>query len=889
MAQGIQDLGTVGYLYKTAPDGTTIITTERNTVDGVRAMQQQGTANAPVVAARSAVGKITVSSVASAGSITNIDIAAVNQIGANIVVTSSTASVVATQIATAINAFTPASGDNYTAQAVGAVVSVFSSPASGSAANGLTITVSVTDITIVTTTTAFTNGSSQIGVYDTTFGYRFYINANYNGDAVPTSLTNAVEITEYMTVRGLQSGVMSMSLTVATDALTPVDRSSAISQIITTNQGGAGTDNLEYINPEKFAEGDIIFIRSVSSAQALTIVDASSATVTSTPNIYLTDGNNFVIQSNKVLMLRYTFSNSLGGIFIEMSRSISGGIVTLTRAQLLTLIGASGISVAQTYFVTDVGVAGILLTGTSSNSVSSDGRYLAVNPDYNNVSGDYSGTWYATMVAPTISDLYAYDGVMYSSVTGAVGTSPDGDTTNWLTIPFSDARYVREVDSIGYDLANNFIFYRKDKRGNNVSQSYQNSVALGVNAINYFQWGNDLCTDNIVDASAVYSANQDNQFIRNSFVNGSLWDAVTSATAVVNNNRLNNCPVVGNTYANFSDNVLDYVSISASTGTNFTENILSGCTIASNTTTNITNNTGYLTISSNTGCTINLNSGLKNWTTSIVNNLIALNTNSSLTGNNLIMATIGSNSGVTANFNNLRNGYLINNVNNNYPALPASSCLFAQLELKNEAKVDAVLFNTAGTIQRGVASGEYAVITNVLFDSSITIATVSAVQANLDMFTLDSMALDGGGTALSFQSGTLANPGGLYNTCEMGNNASGAWGYLNMAAAGVFAAGVLTVPIQNSHAGIIYLYGCNGQNVTSIVVTSNIRNRKKFPVTFVRVQGAGTVTFTPTALPLAGNQFGSSVGAEILTEIGDSYTVQKIDANYFRTSSLITL
>ena len=156
MAQGIQDLGTVGYLYKTAPDGTTIITTERNTVDGVRAMQQQGTANAPVVAARSAVGTITVTSVASAGSITNIDIAAVNQIGANIVVTSSTASVVATQIATAINAFTPASGDNYTAQAVGAVVSVFSSPASGSAANGLTITVSVTDITIVTTTTAIT-------------------------------------------------------------------------------------------------------------------------------------------------------------------------------------------------------------------------------------------------------------------------------------------------------------------------------------------------------------------------------------------------------------------------------------------------------------------------------------------------------------------------------------------------------------------------------------------------------------------------------------------------------------------------------------------------------------------------------------------------------------
>ena len=56
MAKGIQDLGTgLGYLYKTKPDGTTIVAVEKNTADGVRSMKIAGTNNGPIIAQRPAV------------------------------------------------------------------------------------------------------------------------------------------------------------------------------------------------------------------------------------------------------------------------------------------------------------------------------------------------------------------------------------------------------------------------------------------------------------------------------------------------------------------------------------------------------------------------------------------------------------------------------------------------------------------------------------------------------------------------------------------------------------------------------------------------------------------------------------------------------------------
>jgi len=551
MAQGIQDLGTVGYLYKTAPNGTTIITTERNTVDGVRAMQQQGTANAPVVAARSAVGTITVTSVASAGSITNIDIAAVNQIGANIVVTSATASVVATQIATAINAFTPASGDNYTAQAVGAIVSVFSSASNGSAANGLTITVSVTDITIVTTTTAFTNGSSQIGVYDTTFGYRFYINADYNGDAVPTSLTNAVDITEYMTVRGLQSGIMTVSATVATDRITGLSRSCAITQIIVDTESSAASDVLAFIQTEGFVEGDSIRLRALDSGRITTLEDA---TVTTSPigtkNIYLTDAQSYALAGLVSIALQLRNDPTLGLCWIETSRSIANSVTSLTKSAFNNLLSARALVPGTIYLITDIGDAGTYVLAMNTDSYNATGT-LARRIPYN-----YASCWRADMTAPTINLRYRYYQNVYQSVTGAIGTAPDTDTVNWLLIAKSNVTdYVTEYHEVGVDTTTGYsIMWERDLANNFVSQSPAHRATSTVDAFNVFAWqplAAGLVYGNMTIDSVFDCANTDGSVYNNTAINNSNFagNRLQSGSSV-SYNLLNNGSITNN-YVNF--------------------------------------------------------------------------------------------------------------------------------------------------------------------------------------------------------------------------------------------------------------------------------------------------------------------------------------------------
>lgn len=559
MAQGIQDLGTRGWLYKTLPDGATIITTEKNTTDGVRAMQQQGTANAPVVASRPAVGTITVSSVASTGNITAITIAAVNQIGANIVVASSTNSVVATQISDAINAFTPGSGDNYTAQVIGDVVYVYSSAANGSAANGLTITVSVTDVTIVTTTTDFTNGSSQIGVYDTTFGYRFYINADYNGTAaVPTSLTNAVEITEYMTVRGLQSGIMTVSSTVATDRITGLTRSCAITQIIVDTQGGAATDVLAFIQTEGFVEGDTIRLRALNSGRITTLEDA---TVTTSPigtkNIYLTDAQSYALDGLVSITLQYRNDPTLGVCWVETSRSIANSVVVTTVAGINTLIGANAIKPGASYLITDIGDDGVYVTGMDVNSYNAEGIHVRRVPS------TYSRCWSLIMVMPTINLYYRFNQNVYQSVTGAIGTDPDTDTVNWLLIAKSNnTYYTSEYHPCGVNkpslLGTWPIIWERDFNNNFVSQSYTNSTVLGFNAFSTFCWmvgGSATKYGNTVIDSVFDCVNSDGSVYGNLVTSSTIYNTniLTGATTVANN-TMHGATITGNYIIDFSNN-----------------------------------------------------------------------------------------------------------------------------------------------------------------------------------------------------------------------------------------------------------------------------------------------------------------------------------------------
>ena len=861
MAQGIQDLGTVGYLYKTAPDGTTIITTERNTVDGVRAMQQQGTSNAPVVAARSAVGTITVTSVASAGSITNIDIAAVNQIGANIVVTSSTASVVATQIATAINAFTPASGDNYTAQAVGAVVSVFSSPASGSAANGLTITVSVTDITIVTTTTAFTNGSSQIGVYDTTFGYRFYINANYNGTAVPTSLTNAVEITEYMTVRGLQSGIMTVSATVATDRITGLSRSCAITQIIVDTEGSAASDVLAFIQTEGFVEGDSIRLRALDTGRITTLEDA---TVTTSPigtkNIYLTDAQSYALAGLVSIALQLRNDPTLGLCWIETSRSIANSVTSLTKSAFNTLLGARALVPGTIYLITDIGDAGTYVLAMNTDSYNATGTLARRIPT------GYTSCWRADMTAPTINLRYRYYQNVYQSVTGAIGTAPDTDTVNWLLIAKSNVTYyATEYHEVGVDTTAGYsIMWERDLANNFVSQS---SESLGIgNAFNAFAWqikGTGLVYGNTVIDSIFDCANSDGTVYQNTLINGSVFTTNSlRSTSFVYKNFMSSATVTGN-----------YVDLLC--------------------TNNITGESGVGGLITNNGAAGAYFYQIINC--EVVNGIITNNTSSG-NGNKQIIGC------KVKNYASIKNNVFASTSKIRYTIVDRTSeisgCTF--LVPLNDSNIELCLLDNVSvlTITESGAGGRVNGITmntstltylvngfelqDTLFLKSAITWTPSTANSNGSSFELVTATFTGNLSNCIIKNITVSGtPTFVYSDeTVIGGEFSTIETTLDLDSAGTFAANVLTIASDNQLSGVFLLTGTGAKNITDIVTLPAFKNR------FI-ANSSVVFTFTTTGrATVAANKIAGSAASFALTMTGatgasDQVVIQIV--NYLNT------
>lgn len=826
MAQGIQDLGTVGYLYKTAPDGTTIITTERNTIDGVRAMQQQGVANAPVVAARSAVGTITVTSVASAGSITAITIGAVNQIGANIVVASAVNSVVATQISDAINAFTPGSGDNYTAQVIGDVVYVYSSASNGSAANGLTITVSVTDITIVTTTTAFTNGSSQIGVYDTTFGYRFFINADYNGTAVPTSLVNAVEITEYMTVRGLQSGIMTLSATVATDRITGLTRSCAITQIIVDTQGGAATDILAFIQTEQFVEGDTIRLRALDSGRITTLEDATvTASPIGTKNIYLTDAQSFALSGLVSITLQLRNDPTLGLCWIETTRSLASSVTSLTRSAFNSLIGARALVPGAMYLITDIGDSGTYLQANDTASYNGTGTLARRIPT------SYTSCWRADMTVPTINLYYRYYQNVYQSRTGAIGTAPDTDAVNWLLIAKSNVTYyTTEYHEVGVNTsAANPVLWERDLQNNFVSQSAGHRAASATDAFNAFAWqsvSTGLIYGNTVIDSIFDCANTDGTVYDNTVINGSVFTT----------NRLRSGSIVARNFFRTATVTGNYVDI-----------------IFANTVTGESGTSGLITSNGGAGAYFYQIANCN-----VVGGIITANTSSGA-GNKEISNCIVSNFGkiqnnVFASVSMIRYTTVENDAE-------ISGCTFLAPLSTSNIETCTVSNNSTLTITESGTGGR--LVQCVLNRSSLTIAVngFELTGINLLNSTIDWTPSTGNSLAASFELVTATFTGQLNNCIiknitvtgtptfvysgqtVIGGESSTIETTLDLDDAGTFAANILTISDDNQLSGVFNVTGIGAKDIQQIVNLPLFKEVRFWNTSL----GASAVTFTKVA------------------------------------------
>lgn len=478
-----QNIGNgTGMLYATDLAATKIISCTRNDKEGVRNMRTLGAGSAPIAAKRSAVATVTFTAVGGAGNVTAITIAGVNQIPSNVAATVGDPTQTATDVAAAINGYTPGSGDNFTANSIGAVLYIYSTPSAGQATNGLVVTVSVSNVLITFTKTDFAGGSSESGNTDSSVGLRFWLDPK--GNAPQTSFASAEEITKYIVVRGLQTGIVTKTLAVNTGRLTGIDRSCAITQIFTDTQASAATDDLDFIETVDFVEGDVIRLTQYVSGRVVTVTDAS----TSSGNIYLTNQSPFNCEDNKSIELRLQYDSTLGLIWIENGRSVSSGYVSLTRVEMRALISTGTVVAGQTYFITDVGMAGIQVQGIDANSISSQGQYIGYYPDYQNTSGDFAGNWNLTLASCTVGKLYAYNGAMFESVNGVTGTDPStAPTSEWLLIDITDTRYQKEILIVQYDVVSNTISKGEDARGN---------IITGASGFATFKWGCDTCNNN---------------------------------------------------------------------------------------------------------------------------------------------------------------------------------------------------------------------------------------------------------------------------------------------------------------------------------------------------------------------------------------------------------
>lgn len=332
MARGIHDIyNGLGYVYKVAPDGVTIQSWVKNIAKDVVPFKLNGAVTAPFAAKRSSYGSTTFTmTTAGAGSITGVAINGVDQIPAAMVVTGLSEADCAEAVAAAINSFTPGSGYDYTAVAIGSTIIYFAPPSAGSLPNGFTITISDTGGVVTYTTVAFANGSDESGVYDTVAGSRYFLNADYDGSGIsgggtadPTNLTNAVEITKYFTSRGQQLGIFSSTIQANTRyTIQDIDRSGSITKVFVQPQSGI-TQTIVKINPTDFVEGDIVYFQSNDAANTITFESQPAVTVPEAGNIYLMNDVPWISNRYSLLALQFTYIPSIGPSFVEIGRSTS--------------------------------------------------------------------------------------------------------------------------------------------------------------------------------------------------------------------------------------------------------------------------------------------------------------------------------------------------------------------------------------------------------------------------------------------------------------------------------------------------------------------------------------------------------------------------------------
>lgn len=254
-----------GIIYVTELDGTTVLANIDNTPEGVASIKKDAALSAPMSGERLSFVTIPLPAVMD----NNMFGVVIN--GVPIVVNGGGTTPAGAANSINIAATTP----KYTAEAVGNDLKIYAAPGTGSGPNGFDAYYSYTvGGATQDDTKYFSGGSSGSGSTDSSFGKRFWLNADPG--AVEGVIAGAIEITDDIIAKSTASPLPQASLTIAAGLIAPTRLGSTIALSIET-EGGAGADNLDIISSAGFSNNDMVIIRGTTTGHVVTLRDKTVA------------------------------------------------------------------------------------------------------------------------------------------------------------------------------------------------------------------------------------------------------------------------------------------------------------------------------------------------------------------------------------------------------------------------------------------------------------------------------------------------------------------------------------------------------------------------------------------------------------------------------------
>lgn len=267
-----------------------------------------------------------------------------------------------------------------------------------------------------------------------------------------------------------------------------------------------------------------------------------------TNNITITAPTNHSIDNQQFVKLTTNGKGTvvrIGGnnsYVTNTASSTAGGcsFINVTVSEIQALILTNSIVECSYYKITDASDFdnGVILQGTSNNTVSLFGTGLFLNADYQNVGGNNVGVWnnsLSGLIAGT--SICIWNGLHYLSQTGLVGTTPNGDTVNWLVLTKSVSNtYILESDDVKYNVSSDQILSRADKRGNYIEWRLNKNF----DPIVKFQWGNNNVSGNTATNAGVFNILNNTNIIKNNYCDTSGFYDSPENKAIIQKNSVSN-------------------------------------------------------------------------------------------------------------------------------------------------------------------------------------------------------------------------------------------------------------------------------------------------------------------------------------------------------------